>query len=210
MSRNPRQGDERSRAGDENEASGERVRPEWDDEYLDRVADRLQFNYDLWKDERVHGERFSLYGQLRIESHKQFFHPALDYARQTVHKHLFVRRVRDVSVPDLERYVELGEELAGDWVEPDEEHRGTEFTFVLVAPQIPTEVRSFVKGFRQRTLLRYGFHGHYEINLVVVAPEREDHGASRNADVWRAFALWAPREPEPEGLLSRLVARLRR
>jgi hypothetical protein len=184
--------------------------PEWDDEYLDRVAHRLKFNYDLSRDERVAGERFPLYGRLLIESRKQFFHPSLDYANQRTEEHLFADRVDRVRVADLERYAALGEDLADTWIEADEEHRGTEFTFVLVVPTIPDDVRSFVEGFRDRTLLRFGYYGHYEVNIAVVAPDEEAHAASANTDVWRAFAPWADDETaESTGLLGRLFGRFR-
>lgn len=185
--------------------------PEWDDEYLDRVANRLKFNYDLQRGKRVRGERFPLYGRLLVESHKQFLHPGLDYANQRAEEHLFARRVDRVGVDDVERYADLGNDLADGWVEPDEEHRGTEFTFVLVAATLPDDVRTFVEGFRDRTLIRFGYHGHYEVNIAVVAPDEKAHAASHNADVWRAFAPWADDEPAEEsaGMLGRLFGRLR-
>jgi hypothetical protein len=42
--------------------------PDWDDEYVDRVSDRLMYNFDLAKDYRVRGEEFTLYGQLLVHS----------------------------------------------------------------------------------------------------------------------------------------------
>lgn len=179
--------------------------PEWDDEYLDRVADRLKFTFDLERDRRVEGQRFDLYGQMVIESQKQFFHPALNYAHQQTREHLLVRRVGRVSVADLERVVETGHVLGDEWIDADEEHQGTEFTFVLVADDVPDDVREFVEGFRDRTLIKYGYYGHYELNLVVVAPETESYAASPKADVWRAFAPWADSNPDPKpGLVARL------
>ena len=65
--------------------------PDWDDEYLDRVSDRLMYNYDLEKDRRVGGERWDLYGEMRVLSQKQFFHPALSYADHEAEEYLFVR-----------------------------------------------------------------------------------------------------------------------
>lgn len=182
--------------------------PDWDDEYVDRVSDRLMFNYDLQQDYHVHGESFTLYGSLRMESHKQFFHPALSYARNESTEHLFVRRAT-AGVAALERLVDLGHTLADEWVAADEEHYSTDFTFVLVAPDIDDDVRRFVAGFRDRTLLRYGYYGHYEINLLVVAPDTETLVASANADVADAFRLW-PAEDDARGLLGRLAGRLRR
>ena len=179
--------------------------PEWDDEYLDRVANDLKFNYDLSKDERVVGERFPLYGRLVMENRKQFLHESITYANHSVHEHLFVRRVDTVTPASLERDVGLAHGLADEWIDADEGHRGTEFTFVVVAPEIPDDVRSFVSGFRDRTLIKFGYYGHYEVNLAVVAPDRTDHVASRNADVWRAFTPWADPEAGGEGLFSRLA-----
>ncbi|QLG28380.1 hypothetical protein HUG10_12845 [Halorarum halophilum] len=179
--------------------------PEWEDEYLDRVANDLKFNYDLRKDERVVGERFPLYGRLRMENRKKFIHESINYANHAIEEHLFVRRADAVGTAMLERYVELAHDLADDRIDPDEEHQSTDFTFVVVAPNVSEDVRSFVSGFRDRTLIKFGYYGHYEVNLVVVAPEAEEHVASRNADVWRAFVHWAdPDEGRSDGLLSRL------
>ncbi len=180
-----------------------------DDEYLDRVADGLRHSYDLETDRTVavggDGERFDLYGRLEMTSRKHFVHPTLTYGHHATTEHLFATRRDGVTVDALERYVDLGHDLADAWVDADEEHFSTDFTFALVVPSIPDAVRSFVDGFADRTLIRYGYHGHYEVNLVVVAPEREAVVASESADVARAFALWADDEEPSSGLLSRLL-----
>ncbi|ELY86944.1 hypothetical protein [Natrinema altunense] len=181
--------------------------PDWDDEYLDRVSDRLLYSYDLEKDHRGGGERWDLYGELRVRSQKQFFHPALSYADHEAEEYLFVRRDSRPTVAELERLVALGHDLADDRVVADEEHFGTDVTFVLVADGIPDDVREFVAGFRDRTLLKFGYHGHYEINLVVVDPESEAYVGSEAADVVEAFTLWETVSEPEEGLLSRFAKR---
>lgn len=182
--------------------------PRWDDEYLDEVAERLLFNYDLESDYRVRGERFDLYGAMEVRSEKHFFHPALSFAQHRFDEHLFVRRVGRISEGDIERLVELGHRLAEEWIDPDEEHYSTDFTFVTVAPELPEDVVDRIEGFRERTLLKYGYHGHYEINLVAVAPETEELVASEEADVARAFRVWESIEREEPGLLGLLARRL--
>ena len=179
--------------------------PTWDDEFLDRASDRLMFNYDLERDRAVRGERFDLFGRMRVDSRKQFLHRSVNYANHHADEYVLARRADAVTVADLERLVELGHELADEWVAPDEEHYGTDFSFVLVAPGIPDDVREFVLGFRERRLLKFGYHGHYEVTLGVVAPEREEAVASREADVVAAFALWddVPDRRE-DGLLGRV------
>jgi hypothetical protein len=182
--------------------------PVWaDDEYLDRVSDRLMFSYDLERDYAVRGHSFPMYGELRIENQKQFLHPALNYADHETREHLFARRAGEPTVADLERLVDLGHDLADEWVDADEEHYETNFTFVVVADTISDAVRSFVSGFRDRTLLKYGYYGCYEVNLVVVAPDDEDGVASQEADVLQAFALWGDVDTPDEGFFSRLAKR---
>jgi len=181
--------------------------PTWDDEYFDRVSDRLMYSYDLERDATVRGERFGLYGELRMVQQKQFFHPALSYADHETEEYVFARRIDRPRVADLESLVDLGHDLAGEWVVADEEHFETTFTFVLVADEIPDDVRSFVEGFRERELLAFGYYGHYEVNLVVVAPDEEAAVASREADIADAFALWGDIDREREGVLSRLAKR---
>ncbi len=164
--------------------------PDWDDEYLDRVSDRLMHSYDLEKDVRSGGERFDMYGELRVESSKHLFHPSVQYANHHMREFLYADRRDRVSVADLERLVELGHDLADERVEPGDQHRATEFTFVLVVPEIPDDVRAFVDGFKDRTLLRFGFHGHYEIHCCVVAPDAEDVVSSERTEIDAAFTLW--------------------
>ncbi|ELZ76910.1 hypothetical protein C455_14012 [Haloferax larsenii JCM 13917] len=185
--------------------------PDWDDEYLDRVSDRLLFNYDLEKDDAVRGEQFDLFGSMRMESRKQFVHPSINYANHHAKEYLFARRVDSATVTELERLVELGHVLADEWVDPSPEHFGTDFTFVLVAPDIPADVHDFVADFSDRTLIKFGYHGHYEMNVAVVAPENEAAIASRNADSVAAFTLWTDTSPtSSKGVVQRLVERLRR
>lgn len=178
--------------------------------YLGRVADRLKHSYDLDWEHSVRDEPFELYGRLRIEHRKQFLHPSITYADHGTEEHLFVRRVRCVTRSDLEALIDLGHALAEQWIEPDETHYGTEFTFVLIAPEIDETVREFVTDFRDRTLLKFGFHGQYEVNLLVVAPTDKTLVGSTNADVGEAFALWEHHQASTNrGWVDRLVRRLR-
>jgi hypothetical protein len=181
--------------------------PTWDDEYFDRVSDRLMYSYDLERDYAVRGHSFPMYAELRIENEKQFLHPSLSYADHETREHLFARRAREPTVADLESLVDLGHELADDWIDADEEHYETNFTFVLVADTLSDAVQSFVAGFRDRTLLKYGYYGCYEVNLVVVAPDEESGVASQEADVLQAFALWGDVEQPDEGFFSRFARR---
>jgi len=184
--------------------------PDWDDAYFDRVSERLMFNYDLEKDRSFREERFDLYGELYMENRKQFLHPSINYANHAVQEHLFVRRQDRIDDATLDRLVSLGRDLADEWIEADEEHYGTEFTFVLVVPEVSDDDAERVRGFRDRTLLKYGYYGHYEINLAVVAPERETAVGSRNTDIEEAFAVWRPMDDgDDPGLLRRVVDRLR-
>lgn len=182
--------------------------PDWDDEYVDRVADGLMHSYDLERNMRVRGESFDLYGQLHIEHQKQFLHSAINYANHGSEEHLFARRERHVTRDDLASLIDLGHALADEWIERDETHYSTDFTFVLIGHEITDEARELVDGFRDRTLIKFGYYGHYEVNLVAVAPEDQDIVKSKNADVGTAFALWSEAEPESSGLLDRLVRRL--
>ncbi|WP_435334217.1 hypothetical protein [Haloarchaeobius sp. TZWWS8] len=195
---------ELAETGQADGADGTANVPDWEDEYLDRVSDRLMFNYDLEKDREVAGRTFPLYGKMLIKNQKQFFIAALRYGYHESTEHLFVDRRDEVTTADLEELVALGHELSDDWITLDDHHFETQFTFVCVVPEIADEVASFVSGFRDRTLLKHGFKGHYEVNLVVVAPERERVVASEKADVWRAFQLWDSVEAGRTGLVDRV------
>ena len=183
--------------------------PNWDDEYLDQVGGRLVHNYDLERDRRVRGEQFLLYGEMVIESKKHFLHPSIEIANHHSYEYLFARRDGQVSVQELEVLVELGHDLAEEWIDPDEEHYSTEFTFVSIVDRIPEQVRSKVRGLDERTLLKYGYNGHYEINLVVVAPARKQIVANDGAAVETAFRTWEKIEREEPGLLRLIASRLK-
>jgi len=192
-------------------ADGDRFEevPDWDDEYVDRVSGRLMHSYDLERDRAVEGHRFALYGRLAVERSKHFLHPSVTYADHELTEHLFVRRAESVSVADLEGLAEVGDRLADTWIEADEEHYGTEFVFGILAPEIPDEARSYVEGFESRTLLKYGYYGHYAVRLFVVAPEKGTAVASPGTDVVSAFRVWDDGEKtEPSGVLDRLRAAL--
>jgi len=182
--------------------------PRWaDDPYLDRVSDRLMYSYDLERDHREADERWELYGEMRVRNRKQFFHPALSYADHEAEEYLFVRRTTRPTVAELKRLVDLGHDVAAERVEGHEEHYRTDVTFVIVAAELPADVRAFVDGFRDRTLLKLGYYGHYEVNLGVVVPDRREAVASETADAVEAFVLWEPVTEPDEGLLSRFARR---
>ena len=182
--------------------------PDWDDAYLDRVGDRLMYSYTLERDHRLRGERWDLYGEMRVLNQKQFFHPALSYADHRSEEYLYARRIDRPTVGELERLVELGHELADERVQGNEEHYRTDVTFVLVADELPAAVREFVDGQRERTLLKLGYYGHYEVNLGVVVPDDREYVAGEAADVVEAFVLWEDVSTPDEGLLSRIARRL--
>lgn len=182
--------------------------PHWDDEYVDRVSDRLLFNYDLERDYTVDAESFDLYGRLEIHTQKKFFHPAITYGHHASFEHLFLRRVDDVRLEALDAVTDLATDLADRWIAADEEHYATEFTFVFVVPTIPDDVREFVAGFSDRTMLKYGYNGYYETHLAVVAPETEDIVTSQRTDVGDALTVWDPLDADDPGPLERLKRRL--
>lgn len=182
--------------------------PTWEDEYIDRVSDRLLHNYDLEKDVTVHGEPFALAGVMHIESEKHFFHPSLNYANHESQEYLYARRQDAISLPEIERLVELGHDVAEERVEHTDEHFSTDVTFAIVVDEIPEAVADFVANYSDRNLLRFGFHGHYEINLIVVAPEDRDIVRSESADVGLAFQTWEKIEAEEPGLLGLIARRL--
>lgn len=173
--------------------------PDWDDEYIDRVSDRLMYSYDLEKDRRVRGERFELYGRLEVENRKQFLHPSITYGHHEKVAHLFVRRADRATAADIDRLADLGETLAEEWIEPDERHYETEFVFALVVPDVSPEVAERVVDLESRTLLSYGLHGHYWVRFVVASPESETVVASPGADVAAAFRLWSEGEENGNG-----------
>ena len=181
--------------------------PDYDDEYLDRVSDRLMYSYDLDRDVVVDGERFDMTAEMRVRNQKQFLHPALSYADHDLMEFVFARRVATPSVDAVERLVEFAHGIADERVDAHEEHYGTDVTVVLVADRIPDAVADFVDGFRDRTLLKFGYYGHYEVNLVVVAPERQELVASESADTAAAFRLWERVDSPEEGFFSRFAKR---
>jgi len=144
---------------------------------------------------------------MRVLSQKQFFHPALSrYADHEAEEYLFVRHESRPTVAELERLVDLGTNSPTSASSPTRS-TSTDFTFVLVADELSDDVREFVAGFRDRTLLKFGYHGHYEINLPVVVPEVEAHVASEAADIVEAFTLWDDVSSPEEGFLSRFAKR---
>ena len=181
--------------------------PAYDDAYFDRVSDRLMYSYDLDRDVVVNGERFALYAEMRMRSQKQFLHPALSYADHDMMEYVFARRVKSPTVGELERLVSFGHDVADERVDGDEQHFGTDITIVLVADRITDDVAGFVDGFRDRTLLKFGYYGHYEVNLIVVDPDTERLIASEAADTAEAFRLWEQIEPPKEGFFSRFAKR---
>lgn len=118
------------------------------------------------------------------------------------------RRVRPIEPASVDRHVTLGHELAAAWIDADHEHFSTEFTFVLVAESIPEPVRRRVSELDERTLLSYGFTGHYDVHVVVVVPGAETLVASDGADVAEALATWDPLERETPSLLDLVSRRL--
>jgi hypothetical protein len=181
--------------------------PEWDDTYLDRVAGRLVYNYDLQKDSRLRGEQWDLYGEMRVKNQKQFFHPALSYGDHESEEYLLARRTDQPTVDELGRLVDLGHGLADEWITADEEHYGTDITFILIVNELSDAVVDHIDGFRDRTLLKFGYYGHYDVNLVVVDPDAEQCVASEAADVAAAFRLWDDVSTPEEGLFSRFAKR---
>lgn len=182
--------------------------PDWEDEYVNEVAGRLVHNYDLEKNRAVEGESFDLYGEMELHSQKHVLHPSISFAHHESREHLFIRRVNSATVAEIDRLIELGHDLADDWIDPDPEHYSTDFTFVLVAPEVTDDVRDRIEAIDERTLLKYGYNGHYDVHAAVVSPKREELVASDEADVREALTLWEPIEKKERGLLGLISRRL--
>ncbi len=217
---NPSSDPEESKPPDQSEQSEPRERaspserpddvPVWEDEYLDSVGLRLMYHYDLECDRVVEGERFPLYGELHVRHERHAFHPALTFAEHEVHEYVFATQIDTPRVSDVERLEELGEQLAATWVDADEDHYSTDFSFVIVAQTCPETVAEYVENYKNRNLLKGGYFGHYEINLVVVVPDDELSVASTGADVEQAFRVWEPIIKEEPGRLDRFLGWLSR
>ena len=179
--------------------------PVWEDQYLDSVARRLLHHYDLERDYVVDGERFDLYGHLEVRHERHALHPSLTFAYHETEEHLFATRVDRPTLADIERFEALGERLAAEWIDADENHYSTDITFAIVADELTEDARRYIKSYRNRTLLRKGYYGHYELNLLVVVPDREESVASEQADAEQAFRIWEPIVKESPGPLSRLI-----
>jgi len=65
-----------------------------------------------------------------------------------------------------------------------------------------------VRGLDERTLLKYGYNGHYEVNLVVVAPDQRDLVSNDAADVGEAFTTWEEIEREEPTFFDLVKRRL--
>ena len=166
--------------------------PVWDDEYLDAVAGRLFNHYDLEREYTVAGERFPLYGELRVRHERHALHPSLTFAHHESREHVFVTELPEPTGADIDRLEAVGEQLRDDWIVPDETHHGTEFTFVIVADTLSPTVRDRIADYSNRTLIKFGYHGHYEISFLGVVPEQHTSVASPAADIEQAFRVWEP------------------
>ncbi len=151
-------------------------------------------------DHRLRGERWDLYGEMRVLN-RNSLPPGASYGDDESEE-----SSTPVASTGRRRRTEAtgrtGSRPCDERVSGNEEHYRTDFTFVLVADEIPDEVRSFVEGQRERTLLKYGYYGHYEVNLGVVAPDEQDAVAGEAADVVEAFVLWEDVTQPDEGVLS--------
>ena len=179
--------------------------PRWNDDYFDRVALRLTHHYDLERDYDVDGRRFPMYGQLHVRHERHVIHQSVTFAEHRAEEHVFVDAITTPTVTDLERLSGLGERLAEEWVEADEDHYSTDFSFVVVATTLADDVAEYVDSYSNRTLLKYGYYGHTEVNLVVVVPDEETSVGSETADVEQAFRVWEPIVKAEPGRISRLL-----
>lgn len=189
---------------------GDAAVPTWEDPYLESVARRLASHYDLERGCSIDGERFALSGELHVAYERHAVHPSLSFGHHEAHEYLFATRLDRPTVGDLEALAALGEWVAEERAEPDPEHYSTDVTFAVIAEGIPDAVAEYVEGYRNRTLLTYGYNGHTEVNLLVVAPDRETCVASAAADVADAFCVWEPIERSEPGRLERLLGWLSR
>ena len=183
--------------------------PTLEDEYLQTISRRLVHNYDLEQDYRVRGESFALYGHMELHSQKHVLHSALSIAHHEAHEHVFLQRSKTLSQRAIDDAIELGHDLAEAWIDPNEEHYSTEFIFGFVVPEIPTDLASTVRDIDERTLLKFGYNGHYDIGIVLVAPETKQIVASESVDIVDALRTWEPIEQNNTGWLGRLARRLR-
>lgn len=182
--------------------------PEWERDYLNRLAGRIVHSYDLEKNKHIRGFDFTLYASFEAQRHKQLFHPAISYAEHNLYEYLFVNEYDTVTIETVDQLIDLGHELADDWIDADDDHYATEFSFGLIVPSIPDDIRQYVSRIDERTMLRYGFDGHYDIHIIVVAPEEQSIVATDRAEIQAAFIEWDT-QSRSTGIFSSLLDQLR-
>lgn len=184
--------------------------PELTDPYLETVGQRLVHNYDLESDYTVNGEQFDLYGYLEVHNKRQVLHPALSVGHHEAREHVFLKRTETLSEADLDRVIELGHALAEEWITADEEHYSTEFIFAFVTTSLAAPVSNRIEELDERTLLKFGYHGHYDIHIAAVDPTQQHLVSNAAFDLTEALRTWDPVSGTDPGLVTRLVRRLLR
>ncbi len=182
--------------------------PELTDPYVEAVGQRLVHNYDLEGDYTVNGERFDLYGYLEVHNQRQVLHPALSVGHHESREHVFLKRTETLSEADLDRMIELGHALAEEWITADEEHYSTEFIFVFVCSSLSDPVSNRIEELDERTLLKFGYHGHYDIHIAAVDPAQQHLVSNAAFNLTEAVRTWEPVGGTDSGLMPRVVRRL--
>jgi hypothetical protein len=140
--------------------------------YIDKLAEKLSVYFDIERERDIENLHCDLYAKSFVKNEKFFFTRKAKVYSFENYEHCLVKYYAQISMQELDDFIESLKDAAGKLVVPHEEHMSSIVTGVLVVERQPDpEIADAVKRFKFHKGFAFGFKGWVDIRLILVQPD---------------------------------------
>lgn len=153
-----------------NDTSTEQMDP-WR-KYAKKLIDRVDAYFDVEEDVTWKGLAFDFVGTMLRRNEKFVLQKKNVLYAYNEFEYFFLYQKERMNLDELEQLVKQFSDLAKEHVDPDEEHKTSDYCLIVHTKQADEEMRRYVKKYKDRTALQWGVKGFLSTRVILV----EDFG----------------------------------
>ncbi|HKK94875.1 MAG TPA: hypothetical protein VJ916_00925 [Anaerovoracaceae bacterium] len=160
------------------------------DIYYEKMLEKLKYNFDINRNERIGKWEFEIAAKSHIRNEKYIgFKSAVIYAFEN-DEYIYGKHFHNVSKEDVKRFIELLKSTINSTVDPHEDHMSTTFTALITVDEpVDEETKDFIKKFKYQKSFLFGLKGWVVVRVVLVELSNEEVTGSKEAKKEKAFYL---------------------
>lgn len=141
-------------------------------DYLDKIEEKLQNNFDVERNYELNGYKWDLYAKFHLRNERYVLSKKIVIYAIENNEYIFIKYFDGLDDNSLKDYTESLIKSIDDIVKPDENHMSSVITGVLVTKYKPSgAILDTIKKFKYHKGFAFGFKGWVDIRLILVTME---------------------------------------